>query len=466
MEGYGKALGQLQAGLERVLVFIRDRRRSMSLQPNVRARLVEWERELEALWSETVSLTRNSLYATPMVVGALLNKAGPALWGFARFAQEVLGDMGQLALDGAQQGAKLAVDGAKAAGDLALGGIRGIAERVLEGAKEGAKDGVEEGAKEGIKRASDGAREALGPVVRGKKEAEGAVPEPIPTADMPGQPEEAPEEGAVPGPQPLPDEALDDEFRREPEMGHARSYRGSMERIPRIEPRCPEEDPPPSGSDVIPGEASDQPVPIGGHRLPPLPYAYNALEPHIDEMTMRLHHLKHHQTYVNGLNRAERALAEARRTNDFSLVRHWERELAFHGAGHYLHTIFFPAMTPKGGGRPTGELLRLIERDFGSFDAFQRHFTKAAENVEGGGWAILVWAPRARRLEILTAEKHQNLSQQDVIPLLPLDVWEHAYYLTYDDNRPDYIKNWWCVVNWPFVAERLATARRVEWPAF
>jgi superoxide dismutase len=462
MEGYGKALGQLQAGLERVLIYIRDRRRSMSLQPNVRARLVAWEKELEALWSETVSLTRNSLYATPMVAGALLNKAGPALWGFARFAQEVLGDLGERALDGAQQGAKLAVDGAKVAGEIAIGGLKGIAERVLEGAKEGAK----EGATEGIKRASDGAREALGPVIRGRKEAGAAVPEPIPPPDVQGQPEEAGEEGAVPGPQALPEEDLDDALLRDPAMGHARSYRGIMQEIPEIEPLGPDEDPPSSGPEVIPGEASDQPVPIGGHRLPPLPYAYNALEPHIDEMTMRLHHQKHHQSYVNGLNRAERALAEARRTNDFSLVKHWERELAFHGAGHYLHTIFFNAMTPKGGGRPTRELLRLIERDFGSFDAFKRHFGKAAENVEGGGWAILVWAPRSRRLEILTAEKHQDLSQQDVIPLLPLDVWEHAYYLKYQDNRPDYIHHWWCVVNWPFVAERLATAQRVAWPPY
>lgn len=235
---------------------------------------------------------------------------------------------------------------------------------------------------------------------------------------------------------------------------------------------APSETPPP-GQEGGPGTGSfamptpvplGDPVPIGGHVLPPLPYAYNALEPYIDEQTMRLHHDKHHQSYVNGLNRAEKALAEARRTGDYALVKHWERELAFHGAGHYLHSLFWKTMAPRAGGRPTGELARLIDRDFGSFDLFQQQFSKAAQEVEGGGWAILVWAPRARRLEILTAEKHQNLSQQDIIPLLPLDVWEHSYYLKYNDRRADYIKNWWNVVNWPMVSRRLGTAVQVQWP--
>lgn len=240
---------------------------------------------------------------------------------------------------------------------------------------------------------------------------------------------------------------------------------------PGAQSRMPEQ--PPSGippeEQVAPGQptapiALGEPVPVGGHVLPPLPYPYNALEPYIDEKTMHLHHDKHHLSYVNGLNRAEKALAEARRTGDYALVKHWERELAFHGAGHYLHSLFWKTMAPNAGGRPSGELARLIDRDFGSFDLFQQHFSKAAQEVEGGGWAILVWAPRARRLQILQAEKHQNLSQQDVIPLLPLDVWEHSYYLKYNDRRPDYIQNWWNVVNWPMVATRLATAVQVQWP--
>ncbi|KAB7707826.1 superoxide dismutase [Bacillus aerolatus] len=201
-------------------------------------------------------------------------------------------------------------------------------------------------------------------------------------------------------------------------------------------------------------------VPIGGHKLPPLPYPCNALEPYIDEETMRLHHDKHHQSYVDGLNKAEKELAKARRSNDFSLVKHWERELAFNGAGHYLHSIFWKVMCPRGGGKPSGNLEREIIQSFGSFAAFKNQFSKAAEHVEGGGWAILVWVPPTQRLEILQAEKHQNLSQWDVVPLLVLDVWEHAYYLKYKNKRADYIENWWKIVCWEEVSRRLKEARR------
>jgi superoxide dismutase, Fe-Mn family len=204
-------------------------------------------------------------------------------------------------------------------------------------------------------------------------------------------------------------------------------------------------------------------VPIGGHKLPPLPYSYKALEPWIDEKTMRIHHDKHHQSYVDGLNKAEKKLEEARRTGDFELVKHWERELAFNGAGHYLHTIFWEVMSPKGGGQPTGGLLHEINRSFGSYNACKKQFTEAANKVEGGGWAIMVWCPRSHRLEILTAEKHQNWSQWDVVPLLPLDVWEHAYYLKHQNERPAYTRDWWNVVNWPHVAERFAKARTLQW---
>nr|WP_221401430.1 Fe-Mn family superoxide dismutase [Paenibacillus phyllosphaerae] len=207
-------------------------------------------------------------------------------------------------------------------------------------------------------------------------------------------------------------------------------------------------------------------VPIGGHTLPPLPYAYNALEPYIDETTMRIHHDKHHQSYVDGLNKAEKELEKARKSGDFALVKHWERELAFNGAGHYLHTLFWNTMGPSRGGPATGELANQIRRDFGSYDAFKRQFSEAAEKVEGGGWAILVWSPRSRRLEILTAEKHQNLSQWDVIPILPLDVWEHAYYLKHQNKRGDYIKNWWNVVNWPYADERFQKASKLVWEPY
>lgn len=227
--------------------------------------------------------------------------------------------------------------------------------------------------------------------------------------------------------------------------------------------RVPDEPPQLSVASLRSAAIPDQPVPIGGHRLPPLPYAYDALEPYIDEKTMRLHHDEHHKSYVEGLNQAEKKMAEARQKNDFALIKHWEREAAFHGAGHYLHTIFWHIMSPQGGGKANGAIAAQIKNDFGSYEAFKQHFSAAAKNVEGSGWAILVWSPRSHRLEILQAEKHQNLSQWDVIPLLVLDVWEHSYYLKYPNERAAYIDAWWNVVNWDHVNERFAQARRVKW---
>ncbi|AST92300.1 superoxide dismutase [Sutcliffiella cohnii] len=207
---------------------------------------------------------------------------------------------------------------------------------------------------------------------------------------------------------------------------------------------------------------SDQ-VPIGGHKLPPLPYSYNALEPYISREIMELHHTKHHKSYVDGLNKAELKMKEARETNDFELIKHWEREAAFHGSGHYLHTMFWDNMSPRGGGQPSGPLMRKITEDFGSFEKFKKHFTEAADKVEGVGWAILVWAPRPIRLEILQTEKQQLFTQWDTIPLLGLDVWEHAYYLQYKADRKDYINNWWNVVNWKDVERRYQEASKIRW---
>lgn len=213
-------------------------------------------------------------------------------------------------------------------------------------------------------------------------------------------------------------------------------------------------------------EMTLRPVPIGGHTLPPLPYPYNALEPYIDEKTMHLHHDKHHKSYVEGLNKAEKEMEKARQSGNFSLIKHWEREAAFNGAGHYLHTIFWKNMKPKGGGKATGAIAREINRTFGGFEKFKQHFSAAAEKVEGGGWALLIWAPRAHRVEILQAEKHQNLSQQDMIPILVLDVWEHAYYLKYNSDRKAYIDAWWHVVDWDNVNYRFLKARKVKWKPF
>lgn len=209
-----------------------------------------------------------------------------------------------------------------------------------------------------------------------------------------------------------------------------------------------------------------EPVPIGGHVLPPLPYPYNALEPYIAKEIMMLHHDKHHRSYVDGLNKAEKMMQKARSTGDYDLLKHWEREAAFHGSGHYLHTIFWSNMKKGGGGVPKGALLPQLEQDFGSFDQFQAHFTEAANKVEGSGWAILIWSPRSGRLEILQSTLHQLFTQWDTIPLLVLDVWEHAYYLQYQNRKEEYIRNWWNVVDWNDVEERFQKARKLQWHPF
>ncbi|OAT74713.1 superoxide dismutase [Parageobacillus thermoglucosidasius] len=214
------------------------------------------------------------------------------------------------------------------------------------------------------------------------------------------------------------------------------------------------------------GERSQTYIAAGRHVLPPLPYSYDALEPYISKEIMQLHHTKHHQSYVDGLNKAEKMMKKARETNNYELLKHWEREAAFHGSGHYLHTIFWNNMHPKGGGEPHGELLEQIKRDFGSFERFKRHFTEAAKSAEGVGWALLVWSPRSHRLEILQTEKHQFMTQWDTIPLLVLDVWEHAYYLQYKSDRAAYINNWWNVVHWRDVEERFAQAQKLRWKPF
>ncbi|MBS5822348.1 MAG: superoxide dismutase [Clostridium argentinense] len=195
------------------------------------------------------------------------------------------------------------------------------------------------------------------------------------------------------------------------------------------------------------------------HTLPDLPYAYNALEPHYDEATLRIHHDLHHKTYVDGLNNAEMKIEECRKTGDYALIKHYERELAFHGAGHILHTLFWENMTPNGS-EPNGEILNQINKDFGSFETFKKEFSAAAVAVEGSGWAILCWNCMFEKLVILTAEKHQDLTQWAVKPLLILDVWEHAYYLKYQNKRAAFVDAWWNIVNWDTVNERFKLASK------
>jgi Fe-Mn family superoxide dismutase len=199
----------------------------------------------------------------------------------------------------------------------------------------------------------------------------------------------------------------------------------------------------------------------GEYTLSPLPYAYEALEPHIDAQTMRLHHDIHHAGYVKGLNGALAGMADARAKGDFALIDRLAQKASFHGSGHILHEIFWKNMAaPGSGGRPAGALLRQINRDFGSADAMQKQFAATSTSVEGSGWGILAWEPLGRRLVILQAEKHQNLTQWGAIPLLVLDVWEHAYYLKYQNKRGEYVQNFFNVVNWNDVAARFDAVAR------
>lgn len=197
--------------------------------------------------------------------------------------------------------------------------------------------------------------------------------------------------------------------------------------------------------------------------LPELPYAEDALEPHIDKQTMNLHRTKHHQAYVDGFNKAEAALAAARTSGDFAAIQQLERLIAFHGGGHVNHSIFWETMAPAGkggGGEPAGALADQIKADFGDFAKFKAHFQAAAVAVEGSGWAWLTWHPALGKLVIQTMMNQQNLHILGSVPLLGCDVWEHAYYLKYQNKRADYVTAWWNVVNWGKVAEKFAAAKK------
>ncbi len=191
----------------------------------------------------------------------------------------------------------------------------------------------------------------------------------------------------------------------------------------------------------------------GGCRLPPLPYAYDALEPHVDKKTLTIHHDKHHAGYVKGFNAALSALAEARAAGDYAMIKHWSRELAFHGSGHALHSLYWGSMTPKGT-EPEGAFLKALERSFGSFQAFKEQFAAATGAVEGSGWGVLAHEPYMGHLVVLQAEKHQDLGIWGVHPLLVCDVWEHAYYLQYQNRRGDYVRSFLKIANWVEAARR------------
>ncbi|NWJ73188.1 superoxide dismutase [Pseudonocardia sp. ICBG1122] len=195
------------------------------------------------------------------------------------------------------------------------------------------------------------------------------------------------------------------------------------------------------------------------YTLPDLPYDYSALAPHIAPEIMELHHSKHHNTYVQGLNTTLDKLADAREKNDFGAVVGLEKTLAFNLGGHVNHSAFWNNLSPDGGDKPTGDLAAAIEKDFGSFDGFQAHFTAAATTIQGSGWAILGYDRLGDRLLIHQLYDQQSQLPAGQTPIVLLDMWEHAFYLQYRNVKPDYVKAWWNVVNWADAAERFARAR-------
>jgi superoxide dismutase, Fe-Mn family len=199
----------------------------------------------------------------------------------------------------------------------------------------------------------------------------------------------------------------------------------------------------------------------GPYTLPPLPYDYADLEPHIDAQTMRIHHDRHHAGYVRNANNALAKLQRIRETGGDMVaeVGTTTQSLAFNLSGHLLHAMFWNNMAPDGGGEPASgsEIGRMIKRDFGSFHQFAGHFQAASAQVQGSGWGLLVFEPNAKRLMIMQVEKQHN-SNVGTIPLLGVDVWEHAYYLKYQNRRSDYIKAFMNVINWNDVDERLNNA--------
>lgn len=201
------------------------------------------------------------------------------------------------------------------------------------------------------------------------------------------------------------------------------------------------------------------------HTLPALPYAYDALEPHIDAKTMEIHHSRHHQTYITNLNAALADLPElaalpleALLARIDSLPAQVQGAVRNHGGGHANHSLFWQVMSPQGGGEPDGELAAVMERDLGGLEAFKQAFTQAALSRFGSGWAWLVVDGRGK-LQVVSSANQDSPLMEGLTPILGLDVWEHAYYLKYQNKRPDYIAAFYNVIDWDEVARRYVAAR-------
>ena len=198
---------------------------------------------------------------------------------------------------------------------------------------------------------------------------------------------------------------------------------------------------------------------MADYTLPELTYDYSALAPSISGAIMELHHSKHHQAYVTGANAAVAAMAAARDSGDLANINKLEKDLAFNLGGHVNHSIFWTNLSPDGGDKPIGELASALDDNFGSFDKFTAHFTAAALGVQGSGWAALTWDSIGQKLLINQFFDQQSNFAAGSVPLLLLDVWEHAYYLDYKNVRADYVKAFWNIANWANVQDRFSAAR-------
>ena len=196
------------------------------------------------------------------------------------------------------------------------------------------------------------------------------------------------------------------------------------------------------------------------YTLPDLPYDTAALQPSISARIMELHHDKHHAAYVAGANTALDQLAEARDSGNLANINKLTRDLAFNLAGHVNHSVFWTNMSPDGGDRPTGDIAAAIDDFFGSFEKFSAQFTAAAMGVQGSGWAALVYDSIGQRPIVVQFHDQQQDFPVGVVPLLLLDVWEHAYYLDYANVRADYVKAFWNIVSWQNVEQRFQTAQK------
>jgi len=194
------------------------------------------------------------------------------------------------------------------------------------------------------------------------------------------------------------------------------------------------------------------------YSLPDLAYDYGALEPHISGQIMELHHGKHHAAYVAGANATLEGLEGARDSGAFGSINMLEKNLAFHVSGHIPHSIFWKNLSPNGGGQPDGELAQAIEKELGGFEAFQAQLTNATNLVQGSGWGVLALEPVSKRLIVEQVYDHQGNVAQASVPLLVIDSWEHAYYLQYQNRKPEFVKAVWNLVNWEDVAARYAAA--------